>query len=1448
MSNNDKNYGELLCEAIGIVANSALDKISFDRTIVASIVDDSEKEGLGKYRVSIGEATFDAYSSNTSFKNGDNVYVQIPNGDWNEQKIIVSKKVNNVNDPVAYKDPFASFVDVSENLVPENLGVRGLVANGGILRTLIWQSIPGEIYYGYSRLAIKASFKTLLKKLGAKFGDYGLILSIDTTSEEDPDKIETNACILSCKDMIGDPYNFDVYFEQKKLFDISKYNNISNMELYFYQNNQFKTIEKNEDGEYKSISYPQGDVPNNIFVNQISVSLGNDISEFSDGNDTLVLYTMNSSQYDIKLDQDNNLKKLQVRWIHKFENGNIEVVDVNDEIKYTLTWYQQKFGAQSDNVYSGVDWIPLSRQHKESATADITYPTTEHYPQNIGNPGFNYSYLMPDAEFKKEEKVKAQIIYWVGQSKTVITSNILTFENVDDVVNPATADFIQGLNISCQDIENGKYLIYGKDGKLLEPSQGQTVREFKLLFFNTVPTNNTAADLTDATRVEWIIPAEKTMIQLVEDPGELNEDDKCYHIIREGNPVQNITLQYKIKNTFSYAYGNNTIKCKIIRNNKEYTASKDLLFGTMGTNGTEYTFFIQLQKATGAVDAEHNSIYAWAQALSLNDNISEGVPRSYRVVAMLTDSKGQEMQIDGSKVTWSWHTKSDNNNIYIESLDVAGNPKAIGWNNNTSPSTVKKDNYCILKATLEDWGDYTLEAYLPIAISASPDYIFNGADIIKYSSLGYADEYYQDPHTLDGIENLNWGISMVGNTSTKPHKPSDPYAPKLKDNNALQPCQIFIEDSTKNIAVYAYDNTNRVYWSQPLYIFQEKYPSSIINSWNGELEINKDGNFILAAKIAAGKKNGDNTFSGVMMGDWEGDETSHAEGAITDNTGIYGFYEGIPSFGFKDDGTAFIGKPGTGRLELNGNKGKIESSGYYVDGGTGMLIDFGGEDDTPLIHMKHNSSTTTSDIRLQAGESGSYIELSKNNGSIILDIGRDDYPSLKLEYDNDDEDNHIYSAIDLQTGPYESYIELENNQGSLLLSSGRGENKPPQIKLEYEQGNNKSSINLEAGAEESYIKLKRGNKELLLSAGNGTDPIPKIELKNGSNRITLSTEDDGSEIYLTRGGNNYIKIASKELDENNNVVHPLTIGRKFYVEWDGTIHAFNGYFTGQITSDNGIFENITVTKRLGAYEGDFDYLKAYSPQFGQVQFGINYGYTWEYKIRDNVNSGWRSVTETVYNSHADKDSDGNLLRAKSKVMNQQYNGQSERYSGFLGAMYGQDSDNKATDVIGFRNIETDIATVIEGTGGVIRIGNNGIRRTSKDTVGTSIDLDDIILSGGSLRYHINGGIVGTKSDMIHSRYIIDSNGLELKCYETTDGTSKNQNDIGGLYITNNMTTQDEQSSKMLNKCLYLGGENIELGPKGFNGITSVESIKLIANKIEFNCPADQQTGIYARFA
>ena len=76
-----QNYNEIICTAIDEIVMARIKDIQCDITKQCSIIDDSYSYE-GKYVVSDGGAKFEAFSTDTSFRKGNNVLVTIPNGDF----------------------------------------------------------------------------------------------------------------------------------------------------------------------------------------------------------------------------------------------------------------------------------------------------------------------------------------------------------------------------------------------------------------------------------------------------------------------------------------------------------------------------------------------------------------------------------------------------------------------------------------------------------------------------------------------------------------------------------------------------------------------------------------------------------------------------------------------------------------------------------------------------------------------------------------------------------------------------------------------------------------------------------------------------------------------------------------------------------------------------------------------------------------------------------------------------------------------------------------------------------------------------------------------------------------------------------------------------------------------------------------------------------------------
>jgi hypothetical protein len=97
--------------------------------------------------------------------------------------------------------------------------------------------------------------------------------------------------------------------------------------------------------------------------------------------------------------------------------------------------------------------------------------------------------------------------------------------------------------------------------------------------------------------------------------------------------------------------------------------------------------------------------------------------------------------------------------------------------------------------------------------------------------------------------------------------------------------------------------------------------------------------------LGAGRKEIDNTFSGVILGDVQAkagfavDNMDDISKGPKSGLGLYGLHHGAQSFGFNIDGTAFLGKSGKGRIYFDGNYGMIKSGAWdgEVDSETGEI-------------------------------------------------------------------------------------------------------------------------------------------------------------------------------------------------------------------------------------------------------------------------------------------------------------------------------------------------------------------------------------------------------------------------------------------------------------------------------------------------------------------------------
>jgi hypothetical protein len=226
-----------------IVNHSALSALSYDKTVLCTITDDTEKEE-GKYIVSDGAKSFDAYSTDTKLKTKDNVYVMIPEGKYENQKMIVGKKTSKEEKPFIYSSPFDNYFPMTVNFAA-SAKPGELVANDDIEHVELLEAFDISEYnvVKYNRLGIRADIRSWVKN--ARVGTYGLAVALHTekpSTTGDEMKSGTYTYFFDSSKMYGNPYSFETWYNQEIVLDLSKTDigKVKSIDITFYQEKNFK--------------------------------------------------------------------------------------------------------------------------------------------------------------------------------------------------------------------------------------------------------------------------------------------------------------------------------------------------------------------------------------------------------------------------------------------------------------------------------------------------------------------------------------------------------------------------------------------------------------------------------------------------------------------------------------------------------------------------------------------------------------------------------------------------------------------------------------------------------------------------------------------------------------------------------------------------------------------------------------------------------------------------------------------------------------------------------------------------------------------------------------------------------------------------------------------------------------------------------------------------------
>ena len=875
---------EKLLKAIDILNAQALNSISFDKTITCKIESDKDKKD-GKYEVNDGNRIFTAYSTDTSFRAGDTVYVTVPEGKFENQKMIIGKKTADNDKPFNFVQPFDTFFDMTGNLAVDATAVEA-VANYEEHKTIniLDIDVSEQDIIKYTRLAIRANFRSWIKN--AISGNYGIdvILTTDKPNTTTGDmKNGTYTYRFDSSMFYGNPYNFETYYSQELVLDLEKQDigKVTGIRVDFYQDDPFKDkqgIELDSKEQDGNLLAP------NLFVDNLEVYFGKDISTFT--SDMVEIYTANGNSYN-KETIANNTKQIKLRWVHLQDGAPIDAIKNPDKLKqsYEIRWYQYEIGCKAADSYSGIYW-----KNYITGTTEIS---------------FN-----PNTEWQRE---KIKVVILVGEGKMPYYSNELIFENEEEVPSYSTLAYTNALEIVTDDGTNGNYFLYGQDDRILERTESNKERTLSCLFSKT-GANHNSLGTQDYLNTKWFID-KNSMFDIKNN----TKEENGYYIIEGEKP------QYSIKSSFRDNL-NNTIRCEYTLENRVYVSEKEFSFGRFGTMGTDQTLVI---------DFEGDK-----KAININDE-----SETETFIVRLYEGTNEITIPETTKIEWSWYYPLSNN-----ILQLGTNGKSTI---NITKNNLTMDSLHILKVKVGD-----LETYFPIPLKATEEYSYiSGPTQIIYKASGEPNYITEDYNLFGGstvpLEGVTWKIYCPDIENTEDEKKKielQNFIGTIK-NNRFQPCKLFVRDASV-YGVQAINNENKVLWTQPILVLQNKWASGVINAWDGEsININKDEGYILSPAIAAGKKDVNNTFSGVMIGDWQDKNT---EDSIARQTGIYGFHQGAMSYALTEDGKAFFGKDGQGRIYINGNDATLYSNNWET---RGMKIDL----NAPWIKLTNGTNYITID-------------------------------------------------------------------------------------------------------------------------------------------------------------------------------------------------------------------------------------------------------------------------------------------------------------------------------------------------------------------------------------------------------------------------------------------------------------------------------------------------------
>ena len=512
--------------------------------------------------------------------------------------------------------------------------------------------------------------------------------------------------------------------------------------------------------------------------------------------------------------------------------------------------------------------------------------------------------------------------------------------------------------------------------------------------------------------VLWLLPKQNTLLVKVRSDDEqskpdsdLNDADLAF--AADYYIYKNLQfLPYSIASTFDYKKTNNNIRLYIKYKDMIFDVYTDFTFpksGDPGTNGTKYyAKIIPVQVSQDNVtQLSSDRVYFTDGSVFYNDSGS-----SIDALKFVLFNGGE--RVNGQASVWSCPMSAS---VVGNSPSVSNKKshfKVVPFASDTSfrkvslvESYLPQDEYDFIDIVRAQYGqnqDLKYFAELPICFvktGQSDQYRLKvkprtGYTYVVYKQDGTNPQYDKVPFEIIIQKKVN-GIYIEQEPSQ--YNFSWYLNGELKEFFANNNKAIVIPNDTyngerlNNSVVVTIDFVGSI--QIPIYMLINRYGHKALNDWDGNgIELGEDDGIILAPQMGAGRKENDNSFTGVLMGEVKkvGEEDSQV--------GLLGYNKGQRTI-FLDaqSGKAEFGKNDAGKIVINPNlkvnnkdAGLLYSGNYALPStadsfnldvatyrpstNSGMVIDLS----TPQIGFGSGNFYVTSDGNLhsESGEIGGW--------------------------------------------------------------------------------------------------------------------------------------------------------------------------------------------------------------------------------------------------------------------------------------------------------------------------------------------------------------------------------------------------------------------------------------------------------------------------------------------